>query len=207
MDKKQLFLEAMQFRHACKLFDGKKIPDKDIEFILEAGRLSPSSFGIEQWKFVVVQNQALKEAIESVSWNQKQISTCSDLLIILARKDVRSRDAYTIKQLKRWGLAEDAFSGLMAVYKGWVDGRDDHTIEMWSEKQCYIAAGNMMTAAATIGIDSCPIEGFDSAKVDALLGVDTAVYQSALVLPFGYRVNEQKTKYRLSLNDVVEFRK
>ena len=182
MNKKQLFLDAMQFRHACKLFNEKKIPAEDLEFILEAGRLSPSSFGVEQWKFVVVQNQALKEAIESVSWNQKQISTCSDLLIILARKDVRSSDAYTIKQMKRWGLAEDAFAGLMGMYKMWVDTRDDHTIEMWSEKQCYIAAGNMMSAAASIGIDSCPIEGFEYKKVDALLGVDTAVYQSAIVI-------------------------
>lgn len=207
MDNKKLFLEAMNFRHACKLFDGKKIPAEDLEFILEAGRLSPSSFGVEQWKFVVVQNEALKKEIEKVSWNQPQISTCSDLLIILARKDVRSSDVYTQKQLSRWGLAEDAFKGLMGIYKGWVDGRDDHTIEMWSEKQCYIAAGNMMSAAALIGIDSCPIEGFDYAKVDALLGIDTAVYQSALVIPFGYRANEQRGKHRLSLNEVVEFKK
>lgn len=207
MDKKQLFLDAMNFRHACKLFDGKKIPEKDLEFILEAGRLSPSSFGLEQWKFVVVQNQALKEAIEKVSWNQKQISTCSDLLIILARKDVRSSDAFTVQQLRRWGLPESDFGGLMAMYKGWVDGRDDHTIEMWSEKQCYIAAGNMMTAAAVLGIDSCPIEGFEYQKVDALLGIDTAVYQSAIVIPFGYRAKEQRDKIRLALNEVVEFKK
>jgi len=207
MNKKQLFLDAMHFRHACKLFNEKKIPTEDLEFILEAGRLSPSSFGVEQWKFVVVQNQALKQSIESVSWNQKQISTCSDLLIILARKDVRSSDAYTIKQMKRWGLADDAFAGLMGMYKMWVDTRDDHTIEMWSEKQCYIAAGNMMSAAASIGIDSCPIEGFEYKKVDALLGIDTSVYQSAIVIPFGYRAAEQRAKYRLTLDEVVEYKK
>lgn len=207
MDKKKLFLEAMNFRHASKLFSDKKIPKEDLEFILEAGRLSPSSFGIEQWKFVVVQNQELKEAIEKVSWDQKQISTASDVLVILARKDVRSSDDYTQKQLARWGLAEQAYKGLIGLYKGWVDGRDDHTIEMWSEKQCYIAAGNMMSAAAFIGIDSCPIEGFISEKVDALLGIDTNIYQSALVIPFGYRVNEGKGKCRLSFEEVVEFKK
>lgn len=207
MDKKKLFLEAMNFRHACKLFDGKKIPAEDLEFILEAGRLSPSSFGVEQWKFVVVQNESLKKEIEKAAWNQPQISTCSDLLIILARKDVRSSDVYTQKQLSRFGLPEDGFKGLMGIYKGWVDGRDDHTIELWSEKQCYIAAGNMMSAAALIGIDSCPIEGFEYAKVDALLGVETAVYQSALVIPFGYRANAQRGKHRLSLEEVVEYKK
>lgn len=208
MDKKKLFLDAMNYRHACKLFDTtKKISEEDLDFILEAGRLSPSSFGVEQWKFVVVQNEELKEAIEKVAWNQKQISTCSDLLVILARKDVRSSDTYTQKQLSRWGLAPEAYQGFLGVYQGWVDGRDDHTIEMWSEKQCYIAAGNMMSAAAFIGIDSCPIEGFEFEKVDALLGIDTSVYQSALVIPFGYRQNEQRSKHRLSFDEVVEFKK
>lgn len=197
MDKKKQFLEAMHFRHASKLFSDKKIPQEDLAFILETGRLSPSSFGIEPWKFIVVQNQALKEAIEKVAWDQKQISTASEVIIFLARKDVRSRDAYTQKQLARWGLDENAFKGLLGIYKGWVDGRDDHTIEMWSEKQCYIAAANMMSAAAFIGIDSCPIEGFLSEKVDALLGIDTSVFQSALVIPFGYRVAEGKQKCRL----------
>ena len=208
MDKKKLFLDAMNYRHACKLFDtSKKISPEDLNFILEVGRLSPSSFGVEQWKFVVVQNQGLKEEIEKVSWNQKQISTCSDLLVILARKDVRSRDVYTQKQLSRLGLAPEAYQGFLGVYKGWVDGRDDHTIELWSEKQCYIAAGNMMSAAAFIGIDSCPIEGFEFEKVDALLEIDTSVYQSALLIPFGYRASEQRSKYRLSFEEVVVFKK
>lgn len=207
MNTKQAFLDAMNYRHACKLFNDKKIPTDDLNYILEAGRLSPSSFGIEQWKFIVVQNQAMKEAIEQVAWNQKQISTCSDLVIILARKDVRSSDAYTQSQLERWGLPQEGLKGLLGVYKGWVDGRDDHTIELWSEKQCYIAAGNMMSAAAFIGIDSCPIEGFLSDKVDEILGIDTAIFHSALVLPFGYRVNESKSKHRLSFDTVVEFKK
>lgn len=203
---KENLKKAMVFRNATKLFDAtRKISQENLEFILEAGRLSPSSFGVEPWKFVVVQNQELKEAIEQASWNQKQVSTSSDLLIILARKDVRSRDAYTEKQLRRFGLPEEGFQSFKKLYCDWVDGRDDHTIEMWSEKQCYIAAGNMMTAAAYIGIDSCPIEGFLHEKVDAILGIDTAVFQSAIVIPFGYRASEPYAKHRLSLEEVVDF--
>lgn len=207
MDKKKLFLDALHYRHATKLFTDKKIPKEDLEFILEAGRLSPSSFGIEQWKFVVVQNQALKESIEAVAWDQKQISTCSDLVVVLARKDVRSSDVYTQSQLLRWGLEPEAHKGLLSLYEGWVDGRDDHTITMWSEKQCYIASANMMSAAAFIGIDSCPIEGFLSDKVDTILGLDTSVFHSALLIPFGYRAKEQRGKHRLRFEEVVEFRK
>ncbi|MBE0492554.1 MAG: NAD(P)H-dependent oxidoreductase [Sulfurospirillum sp.] len=200
-----MFLDAMWFRHATKLFADKKIAKEDLEFILEAGRLSPSSFGVEQWKFIVVQNQKLKESIEAVAWGQKQISTSSDLLVILARKDVRSRDTYTQKQLARWGLSADAYAGFLNIYKDWVDGRDDHTIEMWSEKQCYIAAANMMSAAAFIGIDSCPIEGFVASEVDAILRVDTSVFQTALLIPFGYRASEPKPKSRLSMDAVVSY--
>lgn len=200
------FKKAMMFRNATKLFDAtRKISKEDLEFILEAGRLSPSSFGIEQWKFVVIQNQKTKEAIEQVAWNQKQISTCSDLLVILARKDVRSSDVYTQKQLRRFGLPEESFQGFKELYSSCIDDRGDAMVEMWSEKQCYIAAGNMMTAAAYIGIDSCPIEGFAYAEVDSILGVDTDVFQTALIIPFGYRASEPYAKHRLAFEEVVEF--
>ncbi|MBE0495139.1 MAG: NAD(P)H-dependent oxidoreductase [Campylobacterales bacterium] len=206
MNPKTQFLDAMQFRHACKLFNDQKISKEDLRFILEAGRVSPSSFGVEQWKFLVVQNEALKKEIEAASWGQKQISTSSDLIVILARKDVRSSDVYTRAQLRRFGLAEEAFNGFMEIYKAWIDGRDDQSLELWSEKQCYIAAANMMSAAAFIGIDSCPIEGFDAAKINAMLGIDTAVFHTALLIPFGYRASEQRAKHRLSFDEVVEFR-
>lgn len=206
MDAKTQFINAMQFRHACKLFTDKKIPKEDMEFILETGRLSPSSFGIEQWHFVVVENEELKSQIENVAWGQKQISSSSHLVVILARKDVRSTDAYTQSQFKRWGLEESAYGGVLGIYKAWIDGRSDLALELWSEKQCYIAAANMMTAAAFIGVDSCPIEGFEYEKVDAILGIDTEVFQTALVLPFGYRANPSRAKHRLPFDEVVSYR-
>lgn len=206
MNTKTQFLDAMQFRHACKLFTDQKISKEDLRFILEAGRVSPSSFGVEQWKFLVVQNDALKKEIEAASWGQKQVSTSSDLVVILARKDVRSSDVYARGQLRRFGLPEEAFNNFIEIYRAWIDGRDDQTLELWSEKQCYIAAANMMSAAAFIGIDSCPIEGFDAAKVNAILGIDTAVFHTALLIPFGYRASEQRAKHRLSFDEVVEFR-
>ncbi|WOE68764.1 NAD(P)H-dependent oxidoreductase [Hydrogenimonas thermophila] len=206
MTNKELFLKAMNDRYACKVFDqNRKIPKEDLEYILECGRLSPSSFGIEQWKFIVIRNQEIKDKIQKVSWNQKQVGTCSDLIVILARKDVRSSDPYVQKQLKRYGLPEDKYNGLLKLYADWVDGRDDHTLELWSEKQAYIAAANMMTGAAFIGIDSCPIEGFDYKEVDKILGIDTNVFQSALVLPFGYRADKPKKKHRLTLDEVTDY--
>ncbi len=82
----------------------------------------------------------------------------------------------------------------------------DENILSWTAKQCYIAMGNMMSAAATKGIDSCPIEGFDKEKVEEVLGLDTSKYQLAVIVPFGYRIDEQSTQLRLDFDEVVEFR-
>ena len=80
------YLEILKFRHACKIFDEtKKISAGEFDFILEAGRLSPSSMGLEQWDFLVVQNPILRQKIREVSWNQPQITTCSHLVVILGK--------------------------------------------------------------------------------------------------------------------------
>lgn len=81
----------------------------------------------------------------------------------------------------------------------------DKNIYEWTSRQTYIAVGNMMTAAAAIGIDSCPIEGFEKDKLEQILELDTTKYQVAMVLPFGYRLNEQSDQLRLSFDEVVEF--
>lgn len=107
--KKEEFLKAMDFRHACKVFDDtKKIPAEELNFILEVGRKSPSSFGMEPWKFVVIQNQEMKEKIRPVCWNQPQITTCSDLVIILARiEDVKVESGTPLKRFARRPMPQE----------------------------------------------------------------------------------------------------
>lgn len=203
--KKEQFINMMNARHACKSFNSNSMSTDDLNYILEAGRLSPSSFGIEQWQFVVVQNPQIKAQIEAAAWGQKQITTCSDLIAVIARKDVKSTDSYTKSQFKRWGLEEKAYEGLLEIYKAWVDSREEAILTLWSEKQCYIAAANMMSAAAFIGVDSCPIEGFDVNKVNEILGLDTSIFHTALLLPFGYCNQPARAKHRLDFGEVVKF--
>ena len=190
------FLEAMKFRHACKIFDeNKKISAGEFDFILEAGRLSPSSTGLEQWDFLVVQNPQLRQKIRAVSWDQPQITTCSHLVVILAKvAEVKGVGKYVEKMIER---REDKAPDII--------GDDDELIYNWSSKQCYIAAANMMTAAASLGIDSCPIEGFDEAALNGILGLDTSKQRVAIVVPFGYRLKPQPKKYRREINDVVKW--
>lgn len=196
------FEKAMHFRHACKLFDtAKAMNNEDLTFILEAGRLSPSSFGMEQWQFFVIRDRAMREAIQAVAWNQPQITTSSELIAIAYKKKVRSSDAYIQSEFEKFHYPDY----LLQMYAGFVDPRNDEVLECWSSRQVYIAAANMMSAAASIGIDSCPMEGFDRDAVEKIMGIDTEVYGVPLLIPFGYRVNEQPPLHRSELSELVTY--
>lgn len=207
---KELFEKALSFRHACKIFDDtKKIPKDDLKFILEAGRKSPSSFGMEPWKFLVVQDQDLKEKIRPYCWNQPQITTCSDLVIILAKiEDLKPNNSYVETMFSRRPLPQEKIDAYLDLYSKHLAHTmsSDENILCWTARQCYIALGNMMSAAASIEIDSCPIEGFEKENIEKLLELDTSKYQLAVILPLGYRINEQSTQLRLPFEEVVEFK-
>ncbi len=199
----------MQFRHACKLFDDTKtIPGETMHYILEAGRTSPSSFGMEPWKFLVVSNDALKEKLRPLCWNQPQITTCSHLVIILAAiESVRPQSGIPQKRFARRPLPPEKIDAYIDLYENFLADTlsSDEKTYCWTARQCYIALANMMTAAAYEKIDSCPIEGFEKEKVEALLEIDTTQYQVAVISAFGYRVNPQSEQIRLPFEEVVEF--
>ena len=203
------FTKAMNFRHACKVFDDtKKISDEEIKYILEAGRKSPSSFGMEAWKFLVITNEELKAKLRPACWDQVQITSCSHLVIILAGIDsVKVKTGIPKKRFERREMPQETLDFYLGLYAGHLDKTlsSNENIYSWTARQTYIALGNMMTAAAFIGIDSCPIEGFDKEKVEDILNLDTTKYQLSVVLPFGYRLNEQSSQLRESFEDVVEF--
>ena len=203
------FEEAMDFRHACKVFDEtKKISDEDINYILEAGRKSPSSFGMEPWKFLVITNEELKAKLRPVIWNQVQVTSCSHLVIILAAIDaVKPEFGIVERKFKRRAMPQEKLDFYLGLYAEHLKQTlsSDENVYSWTARQTYIAAGNMMTAAGIKGIDSCPIEGFEKEKIEEILDLDTSKYQLSVVLPFGYRVNEQSSQEREKLEDVVEF--
>ena len=200
------YLEILKFRHACKIFDeSKKISAGEFDFILEAGRLSPSSTGLEQWDFLVVQNKELREKIKAVSWNQAQITSCSHLVVVLAKvKEIKVGSSYIDKMIAR--RADKNIEAIAARQKFFLLSNfknDDELTFQWSHEQCMIAATNMMNAAASLGIDSCPIEGFDRHALNEILGLDESEKRVAILVPFGYRLNPQPEKYRRQRAEVV----
>ncbi len=209
MGKKDEFLEIMDFRHACKLFDEtRKICDEDIHYILEVARKSPSSFGMEAWKFLVITNEGLKAKLKPFCWDQVQITSCSHLVIVLAGiESLKVESGVVRSQLMRRNLPQDKLDAFIERYASHLSDTlsSDEKTYQWSARQTYIAAANMMNAAASVGIDSCPIEGFEKGNVEKVLELDTTKYQVAMLLPLGYRVNEQSSRLRSSFESVVEF--
>jgi nitroreductase len=193
---------ALHFRHACKEFDGRSIPQGDFEYILEAARLSPSSFGMEPWRFLVITDQKQKEALRPLCWNQKQITTCSHLVVIKNQIALVQDDDYIEAMFKRRGLSPEATKAYIERYKSFLKTQD---IGAWTAKQCYIAMESMLLAAAFKKIDSCPIEGFEKERVEEFFGIDNAKEQVAVIVAFGYRKNPQPPKRRLPLEEIVTY--
>jgi len=214
---KETIIEAFNYRHACKEFDPeKKISDPDFEFILNAGRLSPSSFGFEPWKFLVVQNQDLREKLKAHAWGgKKQIPTASHLLVIVARKGFFMKyDSQYMKDFMKnvKQMPQDAISARLKYIETFQRNdfkllESERAIFDWACRQTYISLANMMTAAAMVGIDSCPMEGFQADKINAVLqqelGVDNQKFGIACMVAFGYRKSEPPAKTRQSLEEIV----
>lgn len=213
-------IKAFEFRHATKEFDSsKKLTNEEINFILKTAHLSPSSFGFEPWHFIVVQDSQLREALKPVAWGAPlKLDTASHFVLGLSMKAPMTKwdSAYIshmIKDVKQF--PEDVEAIYSKFYKEFQE-RDfnldnDKKLFDWASKQSYIALGNMMTSAALIGIDSCPIEGFHEEKVEALLkekfGVDTEKYGLSYMVAFGHRKAEPThPKVRRDFEDIVTWK-
>ncbi|ARK21622.1 NAD(P)H-dependent oxidoreductase [Sporosarcina ureae] len=214
--KKQV-LDAFQFRHATKLYDETKvISDEDFAYILEAGRLSPSSLGSEPWKFLVVQSPEMRDKLMPVCPGAvEKLRTASHFIILLARKGVRYDSEYLISQMKDiQQMPAGMIETVSGHYKNFQELNNildtERSLLDWSSKQTYIALGNMLTAAAMIGIDSTPMEGFSPVGLEKVLADEGLLgdgeFTPSVLAAFGYRqADPARPKTRRSLEDVVEW--
>lgn len=200
MITKNDMLDAFHFRHACKLFNSdKKIASSDFDFILKSAQLSPTSFGMQGIKLLVVTNDALKQSLQPLCWNQKQISTSSHLVIFTVRtSDLTPNSDWVKARFEERPISKEHKKAYLSAYNTFLSDKD---IYEWGARQAYILLGNMMNTSAMLGIDSCAIEGFEKSRVEELLGKEDI----ALMCAFGYRVNEASTKIRVSIDEMCEF--
>jgi nitroreductase len=199
------FDEIVDFRFACKKFKkGEVISNEEIFKILEAGRLAPSSFGMEPWRFIIIENQNLKERLREACWNQPQLSDSSFVIAIVVEVE-RIQDPQEIaKNFIRRGLDSDATFKYINRYNDFISALP--SVYEWGAKQCYLAAMEMMLKAASLKIDSCPIEGFEKDKVEMILDLNPPKEQIALIITFGYRDMPQSKRLRRDLREMIEWK-
>lgn len=188
--------DALKWRYATKTFDpSKKVPEDVFAQIMEAARLAPSSFGLELWKFVVVENAELRAKVREVSWNQGQVTDASHLVVLCRQADVTPADVevFINRTASARGLTDlSALDGYKQMILGTISALDETKKASWMGKQVYLALGFMMAQAAELGVDTCPMEGFDPEKVDEILGLNALGLKSVVLCPVGYRSEEDK---------------
>jgi len=210
----ETLLDALQWRYATKVFNPEQRIPADLWSTLEQTLvLTPSSYGLQPWKFLVIQDPALRQELRPHSWNQSQITDCSHLVVLLSQRSIGAADAERLIQATAAARSIEASS--LDGYRNMIqidliDGPRHQIIERWSSNQVYIALGNLMTAAALLSIDTCAIEGFSPPDYDRILNLEDSDYRSCVVCACGYRSADDKyaslAKVRYAASELIEHR-
>ena len=204
-------LKALQSRYATKKFDpSKKIAPGDWAVLEQSLILSPSSYGLEPWKFHVVENPKMREELKAASYGQAQVAEASHYLVLTFKESVTSADIseFISRVSSTRGVPMEALDAYRKMIEGdLVHGPRSRVIESWSQRQSYIAFGFVMLTAAVLGIDACPMEGIVPEKYDEILGINGSGYKTVAGLALGYRHGEDKyafaKKVRKTMNEVI----
>jgi nitroreductase len=204
-------LEALKWRYATKKFDpARKIPDATWSALEESLVLTPSSYGVQPWKFLVIDDPALRVRLLPASWGQKQVVEASHLVVFALRKDVDAAhlDRYMARAAEVRATTVEALAPFRKVIDQSLDGaRAAGTLDNWQSRQLYIALGQFMLAAALLGIDTCPMEGLVPAQYDEILGLKGSAYTTLAACPVGYRAADDKyaatPKVRFPVSEVI----
>lgn len=200
-------------RYAVKRFDPLRLIPVDLWSALEESlRLSPSSYGLQPWQFLVVQDRDLRKKLRAVSWGQSQVEDASHYVVFLANETM------TVEHVNLWirelaqarGVSEESLAGFRkGVISDVIDGPRAAWAKEWMARQCYIALGNLMTSAALLGVDTCPMEGLDPDRYDEILGLRGSGLRTVVACAVGYRHADDKyqhlPKARFSKSRIIKY--
>ncbi|MBU6141714.1 NAD(P)H-dependent oxidoreductase [Patescibacteria group bacterium] len=206
----QNMLEALQWRYATKKFDpSKKLTDAQLGLLEEALRLSPSSLGLQPWKFIVVSDPAIRAQLRKAAWDQPQITDASHLFVLAVKKNVDAKavDDFVNSTAKIRKVGPETLSRLKEMLMGSITSRTPDQAREWGSRQVYIALGILLATAASEGIDACPMEGFDPKKFDEILGLEALGVESRVLAAVGFRASDdpaaQSVKSRFAKDEVI----
>ena len=205
----EVLLRQLQWRYATKKFDpARKISPDDWRTLEQALVQAPSSYGLQPWKFFVVTERALREKLKPLSWNQSQVTDASHLVVFAIRKNMGPADVerHVARIAEVRGVAPKSLEGFKQMILG-LFSRPVEEVNIWAMHQVYIALGFFLCAAAMLGIDACPLEGFVPQKYDEILGLAEQGYGSVVLATAGYRASDDRhialPKVRFKTEDVI----
>ena len=211
-------IDTLKWRYATKKFDpDKKVSDTDIATLKEAVRLTPSSYGFQLYKVIVVTDQKIKDKLYKESYYQSQIRDCSHLFIFCSYKTVDSKHIDEFIDLMEQGRQQDDERAYMdkmkskakimlygTIAKADIGQRDKSEALHWMQKQCYLAISQLMVACADMRIDSCPFEGFSTEAYDKILDLGDKNLTSTVLLPVGYRTEDDRHQFRTKVRKPLD---
>jgi nitroreductase len=205
---------ALEWRHAVKRFDeGRKIGEEDWVRLKQSLRLAPSSFGLQPWHFIVVQNKALRAELSKATWDQPQVLECSHYVVLTSLKtvDLARIDHYVGRAADQWDTSIESLAPYREVMvNSLVKGPRSVGIAEWARRQVYIAMGFLLLGAAELGLDACPMEGLDHKAYDGILGLETGPWSTVATVALGYRAMsdtyQMRQKVRFPESEVFETR-
>ena len=205
-------ITALEWRYATKVFDAAaKIPAHVWAALEKTLVLTPTSYGLQPYKFLVVQDAATRAALLPQSWGQKQVVDCSHYVVFLARTEMKEADVdkFIARTAQVRGIPAESLAGYRGMMLGVVvNGPRGKAAHEWAARQAYIALGNAMTAAAILGVDACPMEGIAPAEYDKILKLEGSGYKTAVALALGYRAASDKyaalAKVRYEAKELIQ---
>lgn len=192
------FIQDANWRYATKKFDAtKKVSAEDLATLKEAVRLSSSSYGLQPYKVIIVENPELRAQLQPASWGQTQIVDASHLFVFANVTDIGETeiDAYFENLTQTRGISMEGLQGYADFMKSKITTLPEEARNVWTSKQTYLALGNLLNAAAELKIDVTPMEGFDPQQYDEILGLSKLGLHASLVATIGYRHEEDATQY------------
>lgn len=205
-------VQQLNWRYAVKKFDPtRKVSGEDWRALEQALILTPTSYGLQPLKFIIITDQATKEKLVSAAWGQAQVRDCSHLVVIAGKKNLSEQDIdryferiTEVRQVTRESQAD--FHRVLSTFTEKLI--KEKQVQEWAARQCYIALGFLMMAAALRGIDSCPMEGFIPHAIDQVLNLENQNLTAVALCPIGYRADDdwlgQLPKVRLTKSELVQ---
>lgn len=192
------FINDAKWRYATKKFDAtKKVSAEDFETLKEAIQLSASSYGLQPYKVFIIENPEIRAKIQPVAWGQTQIVDASHLVVFanITNFGEAEIDAYIKNMAETRGIPVENVQGYADFMKSKITTLPEEARNVWTSKQTYLALGNLLNAAAELKIDVTPMEGFEPAAVNEILGFEKLGLNASLIATVGYRHEEDATQH------------